>query len=143
MSCRRARARLQSLLDGVLTTRTERALREHLARCPTCAQEYASLAAIGRALAGEPPPLPSPGLAAAIAREAALRAARRRALTPLWLEVITFTGVALIAAAVSAAALSLLGPAARAALGAAGMAGLIMLAVSAGIAGWGALYYRV
>ncbi len=46
-------------------------------------------------------------------------------------------------AVMGAVALSLLGPAARAALGAAGMAGLIMLAVSIGIAGWGALYYRV
>jgi len=94
VNCPRARKLLQTLLDGSLSEPVAADLRVHLDTCASCAQEYASLRHLDRALAGEPTVDPPSGLAPAIARRAAARhLTAKRLLLPVWLEAVTLGGM--------------------------------------------------
>lgn len=64
MNCTQAQDRFAELLDGRLAESDTAAVRAHLASCPECQREYASLAQTLAALDRLPAPAPSPRLRA-------------------------------------------------------------------------------
>jgi hypothetical protein len=99
MTCTQVREQLPALLDDRLATATGRDLRTHLAACPDCERELATLSQTLRALDAMPAPAPTPRLrarvyAAIAAEEHALRsapapvAAAPRSARPLWFRLI-------------------------------------------------------
>lgn len=94
MRCKKARAKLQALLDGALSPNEEARVRNHLAACEPCRRHLHSLRLVHEALSTQPEPEPSPDLAPAIMARA--RAQRgRRPLVPVWLEGWTLGSLAL------------------------------------------------
>jgi hypothetical protein len=99
MTCTQVREQLPALLDDRLATAAVRDLRAHLAGCPGCERELATLSHTLRALDAMPTPSPTPRLrarvyAAIAAEEHALRSApapiapEPRSARPLWLRWI-------------------------------------------------------
>jgi hypothetical protein len=99
MTCTQVREQLPALLDDRLATAAVRDLRTHLASCPDCERELATLSQTLRALDAMPTPSPTPRLrarvyAAIAAEEHALRSAPAplapapRSARPLWFRVI-------------------------------------------------------
>ena len=95
MTCTQVREQLPALLDDRLATAAVRDLRAHLAACPDCERELATLSQTLRALDAMPVPSPTPRLrarvyAAIAAEEHALRSAPApiapapRSARPLW-----------------------------------------------------------
>ena len=77
----------------------------HLAGCAVCREELDALTELDAVLAGERRVDPPRGMAAAVARQAAVQAmVRRRVMIPRWLEVLTLAG-----ASAAGAALGLIG----------------------------------
>lgn len=109
MTCTQVREQLPALLDDRLATAATRDLRAHLAVCPDCERELATLSQTLRALDAVPAPSPTPRLrarvyAAIAAEQHALRAAPApiapapRSTRPLWFRLIQpFAAAALLA----------------------------------------------
>lgn len=66
MNCARIREQLPSLLDDRLATAAAREIRTHLAGCPDCEREFATLSQTLNALDAMPAPTPSPRLRARV-----------------------------------------------------------------------------
>ena len=81
MKCQHVRKSLSRLLDRQLFGAAESAVRDHLARCPGCRQEYESLAAVRSLLASDEAPAPPPYL---LARTMAALKSAGPARRPLW-----------------------------------------------------------
>lgn len=94
MTCTQVREQLPALLDDRLATAAVRDLRTHLAGCPGCERELATLSHTLRALDAMPVPSPTPQLrarvyAAIAAEQHALRSAPApRSARPLWFRLI-------------------------------------------------------
>jgi hypothetical protein len=94
MTCTQVREQLPALLDDRLATAAVRDLRAHLAGCPGCERELATLSHTLRALDAMPVPSPTPQLrarvyAAIAAEQHALRSAPApRSARPLWFRLI-------------------------------------------------------
>lgn len=109
MTCIQIREQLPALLDDRLATAAVRDLRAHLAVCPDCERELATLGQTLRALDAMPAPSPTPRLrarvyAAIAAEQHALRSAPApiapapRPARPLWFRLIQpFAAAALLA----------------------------------------------
>ncbi len=109
MTCTQIREQLPALLDDRLATAATRDLRAHLAACPDCERELATLSETLRALDAMPAPSPTPRLrarvyAAIAAEQHALRSAPTpvtaalRPSRPFWFRLIQpFAAAALLA----------------------------------------------
>jgi negative regulator of sigma E activity len=109
MTCTQIREQLPALLDDRLAAAATRELRAHLAACPDCERELATLSETLRALDAMPAPSPTPRLrarvyAAIAAEQHALRSTPSpvtpapRPARPLWFRLIQpFAAAALLA----------------------------------------------
>lgn len=143
MNCRAIRRSIQPFLDGMLPPSSTRALEVHLATCGACAEELDGFWRLSAALSAEPLANPPHGMAAEIARRAAVHyLVRRRLLIPVWLEALTFGSVILALAVAAVAGVSFLHaiPALHLAPGIPAL--LASAAAASGLAAFGSAYYR-
>ena len=99
MACCRDIGQLMSLaLDQSLTQGEVRCLEEHLARCPTCQEEWEAMQRVSRLFTDAPLMGPPPGFADRVMQRLARRQARRQRL---------LAGAALLVACLSLGALAL------------------------------------
>jgi anti-sigma factor RsiW len=97
MACERVRSRLGAYADGELGDDLRREFAEHLADCAGCAEELASLRALG-ALLGRLPTPPAPlGLESAILGAALRSDMRVRRSSRLWSSVLGVAAALLVA----------------------------------------------
>jgi anti-sigma factor RsiW len=82
-------------MDGVLRQSRVRQVEQHLAICSVCRHELEAYREMDQAVADEPTPEPSPGMAAEIvARALSSSPTGQPRRVPAWLEALTLSGVA-------------------------------------------------
>ena len=143
MKCERVQEDLGAVVDGGLSARAQGRMAAHLATCQTCREELQLLQSLDAALAGEQTMDPPRGMAKAVARRAAARAmVRRRVMIPAWLEALSFVGVGGAAAAVGAIGLRLVMEVGQVEVSVVSAVGVVGVVAAAGLAAFGATYYR-